>query len=288
MDGFRIDEFNVSIVGFGLMGASYALAIKKFNRGKIYAIDIDEGALKKAKERGMADEIYTDPAIPLKKSDLVIICLYPKLLINFVKENRNNFKPGTIITDITGVKCDFVDKINGILPEDVDFVFAHPMAGRESKGLEYADGEIFRGANYIVIPNDRNKRENVEYIKAIAMIMGFGKITVSNPKEHDALIAYTSQLTHAIAVALVNSDDEKSNTQLFIGDSYRDLTRIAKINPELWSELFLENKENLIEKISSFQNEMDIIREALINDDRGILEERFRESSKRKDNMNSK
>lgn len=283
MDGFRIDEFNVSIVGFGLMGASYALAIKKFNRGKIFAIDIDEVALQKAKDKGMADEIYTDPAIPLQNSDLVIMCLYPKLLTDFIKQYKDYFKSGAIITDITGVKCDFIDKVNAVLPDDVDFVFGHPMAGREKKGLDYADESIFKGANYIIIPNERNKRENIEYIKAIAMIMGFGRITVSTAKEHDAVIAFTSQLTHAMAVALVNSDDEKSNTHQFIGDSYRDLTRIAKINAELWSELFLENKNNLIEKITNFQDKLDIIKKALIENDKETLEEEFRESCRRRD-----
>ncbi|MBZ4683663.1 MAG: prephenate dehydrogenase [Fusobacteriaceae bacterium] len=277
------DGFNITIVGFGLMGASYAMALKKFHKGKIYAIDIDETTLLKAKNRGLIDEGFTSAKEPLKDSKLIIICLYPKLLVKFIEENKEYFQNDAIITDIAGVKCDYIEKIDNILKGKADFVSTHPMAGREKQGMDYADADIFKNANFIIIKKENNKKENVELIENLAKNMGFLRITKVTAKEHDNIIAFTSQLTHAIAVSLVNSDDEKFNTKLFIGDSYRDLTRIAKINGELWSELFLENKENLIYRIDNFIDRLENIKKGLLNDDKEILIKEFKESSDRRD-----
>ncbi|TDT71765.1 prephenate dehydrogenase [Hypnocyclicus thermotrophus] len=275
--------FNITIVGFGLMGASYAMALKKFHKGKIYAVDIDKESLLKAKDRGLIDEGFVEPKEPLEDSKLVIICLYPKLLVKFIEENKENFQNNAIITDISGVKCDYIEKIDNILQKKADFVSTHPMAGREKQGMDYADANIFQNANFIIIKKENNKKENVKLIENLAKNMGFLRVTKVTAKEHDNIIAFTSQLTHAIAVSLVNSDDEKFNTKLFIGDSYRDLTRIAKINSELWSELFLENKENLIYRIDNFIDKLETIKNALLNEDKDRLIKEFKESSDRRD-----
>lgn len=175
-----------------------------------------------------------------------------------------------------------MNEINS-LPLKADFIFGHPMAGREKVGLQFADKNIFKNANYILTPQPKNKTENVKLLKELIYQMGFRNVTEITASEHDEIISFTSQLTHAIAVALVNSDNEKYNTNLFIGDSYRDLTRIAKINSKLWSELFLENKDNLIEKIETFQNKLNDIKEALINNDSNKLIHEFKESTKRRE-----
>lgn len=274
---------NICIIGLGLVGGTYALALKENPKiKKITAIDIDQEAINKALELGIIDNGGTDSKDFLPEADLVIISLYPKLILDFIKDNLDNFKKGAIITDAAGVKKSIMDEVNKI-PLEADFIFGHPMAGREKIGLQYADKNIFKNANYILTPNEKNKSENIATLKEIIYSMGFKNVSEITADAHDEIISFTSQLTHAIAVALVNSDNMKFDTNRFVGDSYRDLTRIAKINSKLWSELFLENKENLIHKIDAFQEKMEYIKNALLNDDADALEKEFQESTKRRE-----
>ncbi|MBP6409239.1 MAG: prephenate dehydrogenase [Fusobacteriaceae bacterium] len=274
---------NICIIGLGLVGGTYALALRENPKiNKIAAIDINQEAINKAIELGIIDNGGTDSKDFLPEADLVIISLYPKLILDFIKDNLDNFKKGAIITDAAGVKKSIMDEVNKI-PLEADFIFGHPMAGREKIGLQYADKNIFKNANYILTPNEKNKSENIATLKEIIYSMGFKNVSEITADAHDEIISFTSQLTHAIAVALVNSDNMKFDTNRFVGDSYRDLTRIAKINSKLWSELFLENKENLIHKIDAFQEKMEYIKNALLNDDADALEKEFQESTKRRE-----
>lgn len=274
---------NICIIGLGLVGGTYALALRENPKiNKITAIDIDQEAINKALELGIIDNGGTDSKDFLPEADLVIISLYPKLILDFIKDNLDNFKKGAIITDAAGVKKSIMDEVNKI-PLEADFIFGHPMAGREKIGLQYADKNIFKNANYILTPNEKNRSENIATLKEIIYSMGFKNVSEITADAHDEIISFTSQLTHAIAVALVNSDNMKFDTNRFVGDSYRDLTRIAKINSKLWSELFLENKENLIHKIDAFQEKMEYIKNALLNDDADALEKEFQESTKRRE-----
>lgn len=274
---------NICIIGLGLVGGTYALALRENPKiSKITAIDIDQEAINKALELGIIDNGGIDSKDFLPEADLVIISLYPKLILDFIKDNLDNFKKGAIITDAAGVKKSIMDEVNKI-PLEADFIFGHPMAGREKIGLQYADKNIFKNANYILTPNEKNKSENIATLKEIIYSMGFKNVSEITADAHDEIISFTSQLTHAIAVALVNSDNMKFDTNRFVGDSYRDLTRIAKINSKLWSELFLENKENLIHKIDAFQEKMEYIKNALLNDDADALEKEFQESTKRRE-----
>ncbi|KEH88314.1 prephenate dehydrogenase [Clostridium novyi] len=266
-------DFNVTIVGLGLMGGSYACALRELNPKKIYAIDKDENALKLGEELGIIDKGFKDPRIPLRESDLVIICVYPKIIKEFIKDNIKYFKKGAILTDVTGIKSDFVEEINKVLREDMDFVFGHPMAGREFSGVKYASKDIFKNANYIITPNDRNKKENIEFLEQLVKKIGFSSVKKITPELHDKVIGFTSQLPHVIAVSLVNSDNLGIDTGKFTGDSYRDLTRIARINTKLWTELFIGNKKNLIDEIEEFQNNIQELKMAIVNDDiKGLCE----------------
>ena len=179
----------------------------------------------------------------------------------------------------------FLKNANEKFNKNIDFIFGHPMAGREKRGIDFADSNVFKNANYILIKDEKNKKENIELLSEIIKKMGFKSVSFLTEKEHDEIIAFTSQLTHAIAVALVNSDNQKYDTNKFIGDSYRDLTRIAKINEDLWSELFMGNKENLLKMINQFEDELDIIKEALKKNDLGTLKEKFIISTKRKESI---
>lgn len=279
---FNIENLNITIVGLGLMGGSFAKALKPLNPKNIWAIDKDENVLAEGKKQSLINKGYIDPREALLKSDLVIICLYPNLVKKFIMDNKDNFKPGAIITDVTGVKGGLIEDINKLLAKSVDFVFGHPMAGRENGGLAYSSAEVFQGANYIITPNPRNKPENLQIVKWIAENMGFEKIIEISPEKHDEVIAFTSQLPHILAVSLVNSDNLDMDTGSVVGDSYRELTRIAQINENLWTELFIENKENLIEKIEILEENIKLIKKSILEENRDVLKNEFIKSSNRR------
>lgn len=278
-------DFRITIVGLGLIGGSYALALKELKPSKIYGVDINEESLKLGEAMGVIDKGYTNPKEPLMESDLVIMCVYPKLVKEFIKDNMDYFKSNAVITDVTGIKSQFVEEVNGFLREDIDFVFAHPMAGREFSGLKYASKEIFKGANFVITPTDRNKEENIKLMENMAIKMGFKNIEKVSPEIHDKIIGFTSQLPHVIAVSLVNSDNSGLDTGKFTGDSYRDLTRIARINTKLWSELFLGNKENLVSEIDEFQQNIAELKDAIENEDIETLNKILSRASKKREEM---
>lgn len=275
----------ITIVGLGVVGGSFAMALNEAGYEEIYGIDIDEDTIKRAKEIGIITDGGTDAEKILKKSDIVIISLYPNLIKTFIDENRNNFKDGAIITDTTGIKELFVEEVLRILPNNVEFVFGHPMAGREKKGLNFASSKVFKDANYLLINTEYNNEKSIKMIEQIIWDAGFKSVKKISPKFHDQIIAFTSQLPHALAVALINSDEEGRETGKFIGDSYRELTRIANINEDLWCELFMGNKDNLLKSIEDFKVELDRIKNAIENDDSISLIEQFRKSSIRRQEL---
>lgn len=275
----------ILIVGLGVIGGSYAMALKAVGYEDIYGIDSNLETLRKAEGLEIIKKGYVDGKEIIKEADLVIISLYPRLVKQFIENNKDYFKDGAIVTDATGIKGHFIDDILNILPKEIDFIFGHPMAGREKRGIDYASKEVFNGANYLITVTDRNKESNIKILENIIYDMGFKRIKRINPEYHDKMIAFTSQLPHAIAVALINSDEEGRDTGSFIGDSYRDLTRIANINEDLWSELFFGNKENLIESLDHFLMEVNNIRNSLINEDEETLKELFIKSSKRREKL---
>ena len=275
----------IVIVGLGVIGGGYAMALKEAGYTEVYGIDKSKETLKKAKALGIIKEGYEDEQEIVQKADLIVLAIYPNLVKNFIINNKEHFKDGAVITDVTGIKQLFINEIIEILPENIDFVFAHPMAGREKKGIDYATNTVFKGANFLITVIDRNKDENLDLIENLAYKMGFKHVKRICPKYHDEMIAFTSQLPHALAVALINSDVEGRNTGEFIGDSYRDLTRIANINESLWSQLFLGHKENLLEAINNFEKELDKIKLSLESDDKENLEQLFIKSSIRREKL---
>ncbi|HCJ56638.1 MAG TPA: prephenate dehydrogenase/arogenate dehydrogenase family protein [Clostridiaceae bacterium] len=275
-------SFNITVVGLGVVGGSYAMALRELNPKGLFGVDVNPDTLRKAENMGIIDRGYTKAEEPLKKSDLVIICIYPGQIRDFIYDNINYFKKGTVITDTAGVKTELIDEINSIIPESVDFIFGHPMAGREKKGLDFASREVFKNANYIITPTERNHAENINLIEELAMKIGFSRTVRISPEKHDEVISYTSQLPHAIAVALINSESFDNSTSSFIGDSFRDFTRIASINEELWTELFFKNNSNLVKQIELFEEKLSIIKNAIVKKDKNILVENFIEAGRRR------
>lgn len=277
----------IVIVGLGVIGGSFAMALKEAGYQEVYGIDTNAQTLQKAREMGIIIDGKTDGTYLLQDADLIILSIYPQLLKAFIQNHCHLFKAGCVITDATGIKGMFVDDILEILPEEIDFIFGHPMAGREKKGIDFASNQVFKGANYLITPTQKNKEENIKLIENLAYEMGFKKVRRITPSFHDEMIGFTSQLPHAIAVALINSDEEGRDTGSFIGDSYRELTRIANINEDLWSELFLGNKDNLLKAINNFELELDLIKKAIHDYDIETLKQYFRKSTQRREGLDS-
>lgn len=275
----------ILIVGLGVIGGGYAMALKKAGYTEIYGIDKNIDTLKKAEKLGIIKKGYIDEGEIIQDADIIVLAVYPNLVKDFIVRNISKFKNNAVITDVTGIKQLFIDDVISILPNNIDFVFAHPMAGREKKGIDYATNEVFKDANFIITVTEKNKDENIRLIEELAYKMGFKNIKRVSPKVHDEIIAFTSQLPHALAVALINSDIEGRDTGQFIGDSYRDLTRIANINESLWSQLFLGNKKNLLKAIYNFQEELYKIKNYIENENKEKLEELFIEASLRRERL---
>lgn len=271
----------ILIVGLGLLGGSYAKALKK-QGFHVNAITKDQSSIDFALKNGLIDEgsIEVDPEL-IGKADLVIFALYPHVFIEWIENNQQYLKSGAVITDVTGVKGGIVDRIQAILREDVEFIAAHPMAGKESSGVENSDDSIFKPANYIVVPTEKNTEEAVRLCKQLGAVLGFKDISELPVKDHDEMIAFLSQLTHCIAVSLMCSNDTPG-LERYTGDSFRDLTRIAKINDEMWSELFLANREVLLREMDRFKKSFDELYESVKNGDREKMREMMRCSTERR------
>lgn len=273
----------IGIVGLGVIGGSYAMALKAAGLGPVAGMDVDQAALDQALAMGIIQQGGRPDKALLGQCHLVIIALYPALVPGFLAEHRDHFRENCLITDATGVKYQLSLKLERLLRPDVDFVMGHPMAGREKMGLAFASAQVFQGANYILVPTPRNREENLRRVEALARALGFASVRRVDPQTHDQLIAYTSQLPHAMAVALMNSDRPGRETGRFIGDSYRDLTRIARINDKLWAELFLENKEALLEAMDRFTQQLALIRQAVAQEDEAALRGLMRKSTRRRE-----
>ncbi|NCC55034.1 MAG: prephenate dehydrogenase/arogenate dehydrogenase family protein [Erysipelotrichia bacterium] len=253
------------IVGLGLLGGSYALGLKKEGYF-VYGIARREESIAYALEHNMIDQgsIHVDEMV--SNADVVIFGLYPMDMITWIEKYQHLFKTNAIITDVSGVKCNIVEKVQSILREDVEFISAHPMAGKETSGIEYANIEMFKNANYIITPTHKNTQAAIDFSHDLAYTLHFNHIAVLSCEEHDRMIAFLSQLTHVVAVSLMNTHDNAHLVE-YTGDSFRDLTRIAKINETMWSELFLLNKEILLEEIDAFITSITHFRNTLANED---------------------
>ena len=271
----------ILIVGLGLLGGSYARGLKRFGF-HISAITKEQSSIDFAIKEGIIDEGNTEiDARMIGEADLVIFALYPHIFVEWIAENQGLLKSGALITDVTGVKRSIVYKIQDILRPDVEFVAAHPMAGREVSGVENSTDRMFFGANFIVTPTEKNTPEAVETIIELGRLLGFSNVTTLSPEEHDEMIGFLSQLTHCIAITLMTCND-KENMEKFTGDSFRDLTRIARINDLMWSELFAANKDVLLEQMNLFIGKFNELKAMLESDDIDGMRAMMRHSTERR------
>lgn len=271
----------ILIVGLGLIGGSYAMALSKKGYD-VRCITKEQKDIDYALERGMISFGTTELDEELiRSSELVVFALYPTVFVKWIEENQHLFAPNTVITDVTGVKGSVVNKVQSILRQDVEFIAAHPMAGRERSGVEYSDDGVFKGANYIVTPTDKNTAEAIALAKKLGEELGFARISELTVETHDEMIAFLSQLTHCIAVTLMTCN-EGEGLEKYTGDSFRDLTRIAKINDVMWSELFLMNKEALLAQMDLFSAEFAKLRAYLADGNREEMQKMMRASTARR------
>lgn len=271
----------ILIVGLGLIGGSYAEGLRKAGF-EVGAVTRSQKSIDYALGKGFIDSGSVEVTREyVSRFDIVVFALYPHVFLSWIRDYQDYIKPGALLTDVTGVKCPVVYEVQAMLRPDLEFVGAHPMAGREVYGVENADSRIFRGANYIVTPTEANTEEAVQSCEDLGRALGFGCISRLTPEKHDEMVGFLSQLTHCIAVALMNSKESKHLVD-FTGDSFRDLTRIARINDAMWSELFMLNRDELLSQMDLFAAKFGELRDALASGDTDKMKEMMRISTERR------
>ncbi len=275
-------DLTFAIVGLGLIGGSYAKALRNLKVRKILGMDISHGIARACLNANMIDEVVEEDGSNLKEADIIICSVYPEAVMGFVRQNVQNFAEGMLMTDATGVKGTMPREIQELLPEGCEFISGHPMAGRQGSGLGMSDAAIFNNSNYIIVPTEKNTPEAVSWLEDFAKALGCARSVKVSMEDHDKIIAYTSDLPHITAVALVNSASYNENTQYFIAGGFRDATRVADINPDLWSDLFLSNRDNVIAEIENYQSQLERWKKAIVENDRETLKEIMREAGPRR------
>lgn len=274
-------DSRILIVGLGLIGGSYAEGLTKAGF-EVGAVTRSQESIDFALSKGFISSGTTEVTREyVSRFDIIVFALYPHVFLSWIENYQDYIKPGALLTDVTGVKRSVVYKVQEMLRDDLEFVGAHPMAGRELYGVRNADCSVFKGANYIVTPTEANTEGAVATCEDLGRALGFGCISRLSPEEHDEMIGFLSQLTHCIAVALMNSKESRHLAE-FTGDSFRDLTRIARINDGMWSELFLLNKDELLSQMDLFIGKFGELRDALADGDVEKMREMMKISTERR------
>ena len=283
--GFRsrpLQELCFGIVGLGLIGGSYAKALRSLKVCKIIGIERCQATAAEALRQRLVDIVLPEPGEALREADVVICAIYPEAVLGFVAASVEYFKDDVLLTDVSGIKNSLITDVQGLLKPGMEFISGHPMAGREGSGLGMSDAAIFRKANYIIVPEKHNTPEAVEWLDAFARTLGCTHTVTVTPQEHDRTIAYTSNLPHISAISLMNSSSYNDKTKYFVAGSFRDGTRVADINPELWSNLFLANKDRVADEVDKFIEQLSLWRDALKAGDAETLKALMRKSGARR------
>ncbi len=272
---------NIAVVGLGLIGGSVCKALKANTFHHIMGMDTDKETVRKALEQGAIDEEIDESR--LGEANLTVVALYPVPTVEFVKKNADCFKKGSIVIDVGGVKGYVVNGCTPILDEKgVYFLGTHPMAGTENSGFDYSKADMFVKASYILTPTESTPQIAIDLVSTLGSCMGFGQVVIATPEQHDINIAFTSQLAHVVSNAYVKSPS-LLRADGFSAGSFLDLTRVAKLNEEMWSSLFLCNKEALLFEINTIIEKLSEYRDAMVNDDKPTLKELLKVGRERKE-----
>lgn len=274
----------IVIVGLGLIGGSVARALRGFEDYERVGVDVSQPTLRYAIEQDVVDRVEEDPVKALAQGDVVFLCLHPRGIVEFLAEHRDHFKPGAMVTDVCGVKGAILEGAK-VLPDTVSFVGGHPMAGRETSGIQYSLDNMFLNAHYILTPNEQSSPEHIALMERMAKHMGCADVVRTTPEQHDAIIAYTSQMMHIIAVAVCD-DPSLFQYQGFEGDSFRGCTRVAALDVPLWTQLFTMNSGALCSALEQLEDNLRQYRQAIQEGDTDTLVQKLTVSSARKRKMN--
>lgn len=261
---------NVGIVGLGLIGGSFAKAIKENAGITVYGYDINESSFLAAKMTYAVDGRLDDKTV--SECDMIIVSLYPEATVEYISKNAHLIKKGAVVVDTCGVKKCVCDKLFSISTEyGFNFIGGHPMAGTQYSGFSNSKSTLFKGASMILCPGN-TPLQITEETKQFFLSLGFGSVVFCTPDFHDSQIAFTSQLAHVVSNAYIKSPTAQDHKGFSAG-SYKDLTRVARLNPVMWSELFMENKEHLCREIDGIVQELQKYSDAIREGDRQRLEE---------------
>ncbi len=271
------------IVGLGLIGGSLALALKGFEDYEIVGVDVSEPTLRFAAEHGVGDRVTGNAGEVVPDADVTVLCLHPQGILNFLQEYKQMFKPGSLVTDVCGVKTAILEGAQ-VLPEGVDFIGCHPMAGTEFSGIEHAFARMFESSHLILTPRETSTGEHIALMERLGAYIGCRDVVKTTPQEHDAILAYTSQMMHIIALSVC--DDEKLFAcKGFEGSSFRGCTRVAALDVGLWTQLFSLNRPALLSAVDRLEENLHAYREALASGDEALLREKLAYSAQRKRRM---
>lgn len=274
----------IVIVGLGLIGGSLSIALKGFEDYEIVGVDVSQPTLRYAAEHGVADRVTGEAGQVISQADVVVLALHPSGIVRFLEEYRAQFKPGALVTDVCGVKTAIM-KGAEVLPHTVDFIGCHPMAGTEFSGIEHAFGEMFQGSHLILTPRENSTAEHVALLERVAAHIGCRDVYKTTPEAHDALIAYTSQMMHVIALSVCD-DPMLFECRGFEGSSFRGCTRVAALDVGLWTQLFSMNAPALLEVVDRLIGNLQSYRETLASGNTARLAEKLDFSASRKRQMN--
>lgn len=274
----------IAIVGLGLIGGSMAMALQGFEEYEVVGVDVSQPTLRYAMEHHVADRVTDDAVEALGQADVVFLCLHPQGIIDFLREHKEHFKPGALVTDVCGVKRAIVEAAR-VLPHGVEFIGGHPMAGTEFSGVQNALKHMFRDAHYIIVPDESSSPDKVALLERMANYIGCSDVVKTTPEQHDAIIAYTSQMMHIIAVSVCD-DPQLFEFMGFEGDSFRGCTRVAALDVPLWTQLFSLNAQALDNALEQLEQNIASYRRVLCSGDRKQLAEKLSRSAQRKRRMN--
>ena len=273
----------IAIIGLGLIGGSMAMALRGFEDFEIVGVDTDPATLDFAAAHGVADRLTSDGAAAIAEADVVYLCLHPRGIVDFLSAHRLDFRPGSLVTDVCGIKTAVVDAA-AVLPDEVDFIGGHPMAGKETSRIFHADGKLFRGAHYILTPRPGHRPEHLDLLRRVAGYIGCRDVVETTTQKHDAIIAYTSQVMHIMAVAVCD-DPDLFECRGFEGGSFRDCTRVAALDVPLWTQLFSMNAPSLTKVIRNLEDNLRAYRQVLEAGDTAALTKKLAWSADRKRHM---
>lgn len=266
---------SVGIVGLGLIGGSMARSVKKHTIATVYGHDISPEAMALAAESGAIDAPLTRET--LQECDLLLIAIAPRSLVKWVEDHADAIPTTTILVDLCGVKRYIYKHIAPIAREKgFLYVGGHPMAGKEVSGFANSDRELYRDASMILCPDETADDESIDTLKAFFLSLGFGEIVFSTPEEHDRIIAYTSQLAHAASSAYIKSPTSRQRMG-FTAGSYKDMTRVARLDPEMWTQLFMVNRDHMIDELQELVDNLTGYLDALKADDPAQLKKLLEE-----------